>query len=273
MSAWTDVRYDIDGRVATVTLARPRYRNAQSWRLLDELDAALHEAEADRDVRVVIVRGEGDHFSSGHDLGTPDQEADRQGRGVPESGIDYYDNFRHYNLDLTLRWRNLKKPTIAEVHGYCIYGGWMIAAAMDLVFASSDALFLAGQVEYFSIPYDIGARRAKELLFESRFITAAEAERLGFVNRVFPDREALSRETAQYAQRVAESSPASLRMAKTAVNKMQDLQGFSAAMEAAFHDYMLMAQTRGVARARGGERRLGGVDLALRGLRGERPGL
>ena len=130
------VRYEVAGRVATVTLNRPRYRNAQSWRLLDELDAALDRAQEDREVRVIVVTGEGDHFSSGHDLGTPDQLADVEARGVPRVGIAEYDAFRKYNLDLTLKWRNLPKPTIAMVRGYCIYGGWMIASAMDVVFAS-----------------------------------------------------------------------------------------------------------------------------------------
>jgi enoyl-CoA hydratase len=267
-----DVRYESDGPVATVTLARPQYRNAQSYRLLDELDLALELAADDPEVKVVIVCGEGDHFSSGHDLGTPESLADRQARGIMSEGIGYYDSFRKYNLDLTIRWRNHPKPTIAMVHGFCIYGGWMIAAAMDLVFATRDAQFLAGQVEYFSIPYDIGTRKTKELLFESRFIDGLEAERLGFVNRTFETRADLERETMLYAQRVAESSALSLRMAKSAVNKMQDVQGFSAAMEAAFHDYLVMSQLRGVGRVEGA-RRLGGVDLALRGLRGQRPGL
>ena len=68
-----DVRYETDGPVALVTLARSRYRNAQSWRLLDELDLALEEAQANRAIRVVVVRGEGEHFSAGHDLGTPER--------------------------------------------------------------------------------------------------------------------------------------------------------------------------------------------------------
>ena len=132
------------------------------------------------------MRGAGDHFSSGHDLGTPEQRADREARGVPDAGIEFYDNFRKYNLDLTVKWRNLPKPTIAMVRGWCIYGGWMIAAAMDVIFASPDARFLAGLVEYFSIPWDISPRKAKELCFESRFIDAAEAKELGFVNRIYP---------------------------------------------------------------------------------------
>jgi enoyl-CoA hydratase len=266
-----DVRFETRGAIALVTLARPRYRNAQSWHLLDELDAALERACADHAVRVVVVRGEGDHFSSGHDLGTPEQIADVKARGVPPVGIAEYDAFRKYNLDLTLKWRNLPKPTLAMVRGYCIYGGWMIAAAMDLVFASPDARFLAGQVEYFSIPFDVGFRKAKELLFESRLIDAEEARQLGFVNRVYPADD-LERETLAFAARVAEQGYGSLRMAKLAVNKMHDVVGFSAAMEAAFADFLVMARLGGHPAPPRAERRLPGVGLALRGARGEREG-
>jgi enoyl-CoA hydratase len=267
-----DVRYEVDGHLAIITLDRPRYRNAQSWRLLDELDEALAAAVEDREVRVAVVRGEGGHFSAGHDLGTPEQIEDWKGRGLPRVGIAEYDAFRKYNLDLTLKWRNLPKPTIAMVEGYCIYGGWMIAAAMDVIFAAPNARFLAGQVEYFSIPFDVGFRKAKELLFESRFIDAEEARGLGFVNRVYPD-DQLEKETLAWASRVAETGYGSLRMAKLAVNKMHDLVGFSAAMEAAFADYMVVSRMGGHPRKPPKERRLGGVDMALRGARGERPGL
>lgn len=261
--AWKDVRYESDGPVALVTLARPRYRNAQSWRMLDELDAALERAQEDRAIRVVVVRGEGEHFSSGHDLGTPEQVADVEERGVPRVGIAEYDAFRKYNLDLTLKWRNLPKPTVAMVQGYCIYGGWMIAAAMDVVFAAPDARFLAGQVEYFSVPFDVGFRKAKELLFESRLIDAEEARRLGFVNRVYPAEE-LERETLAWARRVARQGYGTLRMAKLATNKMQDLLGFSAAMEAAFADFLVVSRMGGHPVERPADRRLPGVDLALR---------
>ena len=266
-----NVLYDADGAVATLTLNRPQYRNAQSYDLLDELDAKLDRAMADRSIKVIIVRGSGGNFSSGHDLGTPEQAAWREKRQLPASGIEYYDNFRHYNFDITHKWRNLPKPTIAMVEGYCIYGGWMIAASMDLVFAAEEALFLAGQVEYFSLCYDLGVRKAKELMFESRFITAEEGRELGFVNRVYPAAE-LAGETGSYARRVAEGSSMALRMAKLAANKAQDQMGFSNSVENAFADYLVMAQNRGTGRVEG-QRRLGGVDLAMRGLRGERPGL
>jgi enoyl-CoA hydratase len=270
----SDVLYETHDGIATITLNRPRYYNAQSWKLLEALDEALERAASERDVRVAVVRGAGKHFSSGHDLGTPEQledEASRSditGRG---EGIEFYEQFRKVNLDFTLKWRNLPIPTIAMVQGYCIYGGWMIAASMDVIFAARDALFLAGLFEYFSVPWDIPARKAKELILESRFIDAEEARELGLVNRVY-DMTELESATYGYATRVAENPRTALRMGKLAINKAQDAQGFSANMEAAFADFMLAYYTDDNWK-RSDERRLGGVDLALRGLRGERAGL
>lgn len=269
------VLYELKEQTALLTLNRARYRNAQSYALLDELDQQLDRAIGDDRIKVVVLRGAGEHFSSGHDLGTQEQRAGLEQLGLVlerklEQGLAYYDSFRRYNLDLTLKWRNLPKPTIAMVHGYCIYGGWMIATAMDLVFASREARFLAGQFEYFSVPWDIHPRKAKELIFESRFLSAEEAREQGLVNRVF-EPERLEDGTLAYAARVAENDPAVLRLSKLAINKAQDQQGYSVGVEAAFADYLVTAQTRGSARVEG-RNRLGGVDLALRGERGERPG-
>lgn len=271
MTDLTDIAYSTDGPIAWIVFNRPKYRNAQSWRLLDEFDVAMKRAEEDPEVRVVIVRGAGGNFSSGHDLGTPEQMADREARGIGEAGIEFYNNFKKYNLDLLLEWRNSPKPTIAMVEGYCIFAGWMMAACVDLCFAARDALFLPALLEYFSLPYDIGTRKAKELMFESRFLTADEAMECGFVNRVF-DPADLERETVNYALRVAENSPMNVRMAKLAANKSQDLMGYTASLESGLSDYMLMSAHRGSGRVEG-MRRLGGVDLAVRGLKGERPGL
>ncbi|MCX7617189.1 enoyl-CoA hydratase-related protein [Tepidiforma sp.] len=266
-----DIDYRTDGPIAWITFNRPQYRNAQSWRLLDEYDRAMDLAVADPAVRVIITRGAGGNFSSGHDLGTPEQAADREARGIGEAGIEFYENFRHYNLDLLVKWRNAPKPTIAMVEGFCIFAGWMMAACVDLVFAARNALFLPAMLEYFSLPYDVGVRKAKELMFESRFLTAEEAQQLGFVNRVF-EPEDLERETVGYALRVAENNPVVVRLSKAAANRAQDLMGYSAFLDAGLSDYLVMMANRGEARTKGG-RRLGGVELALRGLRGDRPGL
>ena len=266
-----DILYRVDAGVGVITLNRPAYRNAQSWRMLDEIDAAFDLARDDAAVRVVLVRGAGGVFSTGHDLGTPEGVADRQAK-IGAGGLQHYDAFKKYNLDLLLKWRNFEKPTVAMVEGYCIYAGWMLAAAMDVVFAAEDAEFLAGYVEYMSIPWDIGVRRAKELCFESRFIPAAEAAGYGLVNRVLPSAD-LERETFAWARRVAENDPAYLRLAKLQMNKAQDHQGFTTAVEDSLGDYMAMMWMPGNTMRMEGQRRLLTVDLAVRGKRGERYGL
>jgi enoyl-CoA hydratase len=269
--AFQDILYAADGPVGVLTLNRPQYRNAQSYRMLDEIDAAFDLARADEDVRVVLVRGSGGVFSTGHDLGTPDGLEYRRQLGA-KPGIQTYDQFKKYNLDLLLKWRNFPKPTVAMVEGYCIYAGWMLAAAMDVIFASETAEFLGGYVEYNTIPWDIGVRKAKELVFESRFIGAAEAERLGLVNRVLAQGD-LERETFAWARRVAENSPETLRMAKIQMNKAQDAAGFTNAVEDSLGDYQAMMHMPGNNMRMEGERRLISVDLAVRGKRGDRFGL
>jgi enoyl-CoA hydratase len=270
--AFVDILYKVDGAVATITMNRPKYRNALSYRMLDELDQAFAEAGADRAVRVVVVRGAGGTFSSGHDLGTPESVEYRKAQNVEPGSIEAYDTFKKYNLDVHLRWRNFPKPTIAMVEGFCIYAGWMMAACCDIVFAASNAEFLAGFVEYMSIPWDVGIRKAKELCFESRFISAQEAHDFGFVNRVLTPDD-LEKETYGFAHRVAENSPEALRFAKLQMNKAQDAQGFSNALEDSLGDYQAMMYLMGSEQMRvGGERRLLTVDLAVKGRKGERYG-
>jgi enoyl-CoA hydratase len=268
--AFQEIIYREEGPLARIILNRPQYRNAQGYRMLDEIDAAFDLARANHDLQVVVVSGAGGVFSTGHDLGTPEALEYTASLGA-KPGIQTYDQFKKYNLDLLVKWRNFPKPTIAMVEGYCIYAGWMLAAAMDVVFAADTALFLGGFVEYNTIPWDIGVRKAKELVFESRFITAAEARDLGFVNRVYPEGD-LERETLCWAQRVAENSPEALRMAKIQMNKAQDAQGFTNAVEDSLGDYVAMHTMPGVEHRVSGERRLRTVDLAVRGRRGERFG-
>ena len=235
------ILYDVQERVALVTLNRPQYRNAQSRLLLEELDAALALADKDREVGVIVVRGAGEHFSAGHDLGTPEEKADAEARPI-EAGIrGRYERSHELFVDFSLRWRNLSKPTVAVVEGYCIFGGWMIASAMDIIYAAEDAMFLGSNFQYFTIPWDMHPRKAKELLYESRFIDGVEAAKLELVNRVFPA-DVLMDEAMAYATRVAQNDPFQLRMIKLAVNQAQDAQGFQGHINAA-HAYHLLSAT------------------------------
>ncbi len=268
---FNDILYHVDDGVGVITLNRPQQRNAQSWRMLEEIDKAFDLARDDTAVRVVVIRGSEGCFSAGHDLGSG--EGSEYRAKIREGGpLAYYDGFKRYNLDLLLKWRNFEKPTIALVEGWCIYAGWMLAACMDIVFAADDARFLAGFVEYMSIPWDIGARKAKELIFESRFITATEAHELGFVNRLYAPAD-LERETFAYARRVAENSAGVLRFAKLQINKAQDAAGFSHALEDSLGDYVAMMTLLGPGEMRTADgKKMLAVDLANQGRRGLRHG-
>lgn len=264
------VSYETLGRVARVTANRPQYRNAQSRVLLNELDAAFARANNDPDVRVIILAGEGKDFSGGHDLGTPEQVEDtkanpRRGRTFAEQNFDYsWDNF----LDMSLRWRDLPKPTIAQVQGWCIFGGFIIASSMDLVVASEDARFLSNLLQYFTLPWEVGPRKAKQLLFDNRAISAAEAKELGFVSEVWP-RDELEEKTMELANRIAGNATFFNRLAKLSVNQMMDAAGYRAFVQAAHSNYHLSEIHN---RLRGAEgdaqpgrpRKLGVVDELVR---------
>ncbi len=224
--------------VARITTNRPEVRNAQSRLLLAELDEALQTAAADHDVRAIVLFGAGDHFSAGHDLGSPEELEDRKDHPWRGGVRGWYEKTWELFFENTLRWRNLPKPTIAAVQGYCIFGGWMIASAMDVVIAADDARFLGHLFQYFSMPWDLPPRKVKELLFEPRFIDAAEAAEWGLVNRVVPAAN-LHDEAIAWAGRVAENDPFLMRMTKLAVNQAQDAQGFTSHVTNAHALYVL----------------------------------
>jgi enoyl-CoA hydratase len=236
---YTQIRYERDEPLATIVLNRPHVRNALSAILRDELDDAFATAADDDDIRVIILSAEGDHFSSGHDLGTTEERQDAEKR---RAGTDIASKYRYqhaYNVENTLRWRDLPKPTIAAIQGYCIFGAWIVASAMDLIVASDDARFLAGPVQYFSLPWDTTPRKAKELLLTNRMLSATEALELGLVNSVVA-RADLDAETRALALKIAELDPFMARMIKKSVNEAQDIMGFRNAVQTAYSNYLIL---------------------------------
>ncbi|WP_053753799.1 enoyl-CoA hydratase [Streptomyces sp. MMG1533] len=228
------ILYEVKDRIATLTLNRPEAANAQNMALLDELDTAWTRAAEDEDVKVIVLRAEGRHFSAGHDLKdrwpAPDE--------ITLEWIYRAENRRY--LEYTLRWRNVPKPSIAAVQGRCIAGGLMLCWPCDLIVAAEDALFSdpvvqmgIGGVEYHGHTWELGPRKAKEILFTGRPLTAEEAERVGMVNRVVP-RDELDTETRELAEQIARMPAFGLRQAKRAVNQTLDVQGFYAAIQSVF---------------------------------------
>lgn len=236
-SDYKHVKYEVADKIARITLNRPDQANVQSTILLEELDHAIDRAGSDLDVRVIVMSGEGKNWSAGHDLGTPEEMEHRKEFPIEEGTRGIFERSWRLYVDMHLRWRNVPKPLICAVHGYCIFGGWMVASTADIIFASEDALFLGSAFQYFSIPYDIHHRKAKEFLFQSKFIDAQQAKEMGLVNRVVP-REKLMEETLAYAADVAANDPFDMRMTKLAINQALDAQGFTSHIMSSHSTYI-----------------------------------
>jgi enoyl-CoA hydratase len=241
-----------DGRIVRIMLNRPEARNAQNRGLLVEVNDAFLRAEADDEVRVVILGGMGPMFSSGHDLGSkvsleeygpgPGQHPTRTINGGTRQGSE---NLMlqewHYFFDNTRRWRNLRKITIGQAHGDVFAAGLMLLWACDLIVCAEGTRFadvvgtrlgMCG-VEYFAHPWEFGPRKAKELLLTGDAIDADEAHRLGMVSKVFPA-DALEERTIDFARRIAQLPTMSALLTKEAVNQTVDNMGFYNALNACF---------------------------------------
>ncbi len=243
------VRYERKGPVAIVTMDRPEYRNAQNSAMTYALDDAFYRAVDDDAVRVIVLAGAGDHFSAGHDIGSPGRDVDTPyprraslwWTHVGKAGGEArYAREQEVYLGMCRRWREIPKPTIAAVQGACVAGGLMLAWVCDLVVAADDAFFadpvvrmgIPG-VEYFAHPWVMGPRQAKEFLFLGERVPAARALQLGMVNQVVPRAE-LEPSTLDLATRIARMPPFGLALAKKAVNQAEDQMGLQSGMDSVF---------------------------------------
>ena len=243
------VTYEVRDGIAIVRLNRPDYRNAQNSVMTYALDAAFARAVDDPEVKVILLGGNGKHFSAGHDLGTPgrDHHVHYENKAVMwwdhvdrPGGDQRYAREMEVYLGMCRRWRELPKPTIAMVQGACIAGGLMLAWVCDLIVASDDAFFsdpvvrmgIPG-VEYFAHPWVLGPRAAKEILYTGDRFTAERAYEWGMVSRVVP-REQLEEEALAIAARVAEMPQFGLALTKRAVNQCEDQMGMRNGMDSVF---------------------------------------
>lgn len=234
--------------IARIRLNRPDRANAQDTELLYELNSAFDRAAHDDEVRVIILAAEGKHFSAGHDLSETDSAAAMKrhqtvgtmcGFGCAGAEAQMAREEEIYT-GFCERWRNIPKPTIAAVQGKCIAGGLMLAWPCDLIVASEDASFAdpvvafgVGGVEWFHHVYEVGMRKAKEMLFTGDWVTAQEAHTRGMVNHVVPRAE-LHDFTLALAARIAKRPAFALKLAKESVNQALEAQGQHTAMRAAF---------------------------------------
>ncbi|NIH80802.1 enoyl-CoA hydratase [Amycolatopsis viridis] len=243
------VTYERRDAVALVTLNRPEYRNAQNSKMTYALDAAFTRAVDDDEVKVIVLAGSGRHFCAGHDIGTPDRDADES---FERKAVIWWDHTGRAGVDrrfaresevylgMCRRWREIPKPMIAMVQGACIAGGLMLAWSCDFIVASDDAFFadpvvkmgIPG-VEFFAHPWALNPRAAKEFLYTGDRMPARRAYELGMVNHVV-ERAELEPHTLALAARISAMPAFGLALTKRAVNQAEDLQGMRAGMDSVF---------------------------------------
>ena len=217
------------GPVRRLTMNRPDALNALSGELIDAMSTALESSAGDDSVRVLILRGAGRAFCAGYDL---NEDA---GAGAQDS-VRWHHELKH-SADEMLKFFDHPKPIIAQVHSYCLAGGCDLMMVCDLCVCSDDAKFGEPEIRFGSgvvtmvMPWVLGSRKAKELLFtgEDR-IDAAEALRIGLVNRVVPVGE-LDGATLALAEEIAKNDPFAVAMQKRSINRMWELQGFRQAID------------------------------------------
>jgi enoyl-CoA hydratase len=241
--------------VMRIVLDRADARNAQDPRMLYQLNAAFDLAAQDDGVKVVILAGEGPSFSAGHDLRAAfvvTSEDQRLAAWGDQPPVSCWGGFTQPGaegwmameeelfLGLCWRWRNFPKPTIAATQGKVIAGGLMLAWVCDLIIAAEDTTFSDPVVafglnghEYFVHTWELGARKAKELLFTGGAITAGEAKALGMVNQIVPSAQ-LQEAALAMAMRIARMPSIGLKLAKQSVNQSLDAQGQWTALQSAF---------------------------------------
>lgn len=236
--------------VARLVLNRPEVGNAQDKRMIYELNDGFERAAADDDVKVILLTAEGNDFSTGHALRASAWRGDHR-------TVSCWGNFdapgieglmareEEWYVNMCWRWRNIPKVTVAAVQGRVVAGGLMFMWPCDLIMAADDATFsdpivplgLNGQ-EYFAHLWELGARRAKDILFTGRAITADEALTIGMVSRVVP-KESLQRDALDLAVHIASRPSMGLKLAKQAVNQSQDAQGLWTAIQAAYSTHLI----------------------------------
>ncbi len=223
------ILYERRGPSAWITLNRPKKLNAMTDALVDQLEVALDRAEADDEVRIVVLRGAGRAFCAGYDL---EQEA-HEG----EPSITEWHELLSRDVAVTMKLWALSKPTIAAVHGWCLAGGMEVAMACDLLICTDDARFGEPEVRFGSgpvtllMPYVLGERRTRELLLTGDTIDAATALAWGLANRVVPA-DRLEAEVQEWVARIAPTPLRVLQLTKQALNRAQKAMGLLEAVEA-----------------------------------------
>ena len=229
---YENVLYETDGRVATITMNRPDKLNALSVGLIDDIVAAAEEAEADNEVRSIILKAAGRAFSAGYDI-SPGAHGD--------GAQDLYGElmqFRKTNMQWGKLW-NLSKPIIAQIHGYCLAGATDLATSCDMIVAAENSTFglpdVRGieSVENHMWTYLVGPQWAKRMMMTGDPIDGKTAERIGLIMQAVPADD-LDAEVKRLAGRVANIPLELLAPHKSLINKVMGLMGHAVAQQLAF---------------------------------------
>ena len=242
------ILYEAMDGIAWITLNRPDFHNVQNSQMTYALDDAFQKAVNDDYVKCIVLKSDAKHFSAGHDIGSPGRDFhssfDRRlmwyDHANKPGAEKAYIREQEVYLGMCKRWRDIPKPTIAQVHKGCIAGGLMLAWVCDLIIASDDAFFQDPVLqmgfpglEYFAHCHELNPRIAKEFLFLGERMSAKRAYEMGMLNKVVA-REDLADEVLRVAQRIAEQPRLALQLAKQACNHMETLSGKEAGIDAAF---------------------------------------
>ena len=224
------VLYETQDKVGLVTLNRPDKLNALNSALREALSATLRRADEDAATSVVVLRGAGRSFCVGYDLGGGGNEAWRN------DALKYHERL-NVSLGIELQPWYMKKPVIAAVQGHALGAGCELAMFCDLTIAAEDAKFGEPETRHsqagpgFVMPWIVGYKKARELLYFGDMIDAPTALELGMINRMVPAAE-LPDATIKYARRLALIAPEALTATKLAINRGADAAGFRNAMQA-----------------------------------------
>ena len=242
------ILYEAKEGIAWLTLNRPDFHNVQNSQMTYALDDAFMKAVNDDSVKCIVLKSDAKHFSAGHDIGSPGRDFhssfDRRlmwyDHANKPGAEKAYIREQEVYLGMCKRWRDIPKPTIAQVHKGCIAGGLMLAWVCDLIIASDDAFFQDPVLqmgfpglEYFAHCHELNPRIAKEFLFLGERMPAQRAYEMGMLNKVVA-REDLADEVVRIARRIAEQPRLALQLAKQACNHMETLSGKEAGIDAAF---------------------------------------
>lgn len=213
---------DLSDGVLTLTLNRNEKRNSLNRELMENIVDALREARTDDAVKVIVFKGAGKGFCSGADLGNLDE--------MRSSAILIKEHLRHYG-DLLVELAEAGKPTIAAVHGFAIAGGLGFAVTADITFAAESSFFWIPEITrgiwgmMITAPIErlIGTKKSLELMYSADKISAAEAERIGLINRVVPD-DQLEEEVDKFAKQLAKRSPLAVKLGREGMYICRDME-------------------------------------------------